>query len=327
MFRKFWKTIKFFIAIAVVLIVLPHSILPSQTSDVKKETLDEYARLNDAEKRLPEYRDDDEALKLKLQQLDVINASRKKNNAPPVKLDILASRVGNKMSREAADNDFIGHWNTAGEKPYHRYAFAGGFDHVSENAYGEWSSANYSLTPAFMSSMMKTGHGKFMSERPPADGHRKTVIDKSHNFVGIGYYLQGKQFRYYEEFLDRYLEFENIPREVKAGEPFNITVKSGDGLFLYFLAAFRDELPTPISPGNLKNKGGYTDYTDEQTTKLFPWELARFRRGNSYTIPLTFSKSGLYYVQIYIDDKEPDDASSMSTRGKTQASGIVIKVD
>ncbi len=327
MFTKLWKTLKFFIAIAVVLIILPHSILPSRSSDVRKETLDEYSRLNNAEKRLSDFRDDDEALKLKLQQLEIINASRKKNNAPPVKLDILASRVANKMSMDAAVNDFTGHWNTAGEKPYHRYAFAGGQDHVSENAYGEWSSANYISTPALISSMMKTGHGKFMSERPPADGHRKTVIDKSHNYVGIGYYLQGKQFRYYEEFIDRYLEFENIPSAVKEGEAFNITVKTGKGTFLYFLTAYREEFPSPVSPAKLKNKGGYADYGDEQTIKVNPWELARFRRGNNYTIPLKFSKSGLYYVHIYIDDKEAANASSMSTQGKTQASGIVIKVE
>jgi uncharacterized protein YkwD len=326
MFSKFWKTIKFFIAIAIVLIVLPHSLLPSQSSDVKKETLEEYSRLNDTEKRLSEYKDSEDALKLKLQQLDLINSSRKQNNAPPVRLDILASRVANKMCREAAENDFIGHWDTAGEKPYHRYAFAGGYDHVSENAYGEWSSANYPLTPSFTSSMMKKGHGKFMSERPPADGHRKTVIDKAHNFVGIGYYLQGNQFRYYEEFLDRYLEFENVPSVVKTGESFNIKIKTGEGTFLYFLTAYRDELPVPISPVNLKNRGGYTDYTEEQTVKINPWDLARFRNGDSYSIPLNFSKNGLYYIHIYIDDKEIANASSMNTKGKTQASGIVIKV-
>ena len=45
-------------------------------------------------------------------------------------LDILASRVANMQSREAAANRFSGHWNMRGEKPYHRYAFAGGVDHV-----------------------------------------------------------------------------------------------------------------------------------------------------------------------------------------------------
>jgi uncharacterized protein YkwD len=259
MFRKFWKTIKFFLAVAIVLIVLPHSILPGKSSDVSKELIEEYKRLNDSEKRLSEFRDDDEALKTKLIQLDVINASRKKNNAPAVKLDILASRVANQMCREAAENNFIGHWNTAGEKPYHRYAFAGGVDHVSENAYGEWSSANYSQSSAVINSMMKTGHAKFMMEKPPSDGHRKTVIDKSHNYVGIGYYLQGKQFRYYEEFIDRYLEFGHIPSEVSTGESFNLKVNTTKGNYLYYLTAYRDDFPEAIAPEKLKNKGGYTD--------------------------------------------------------------------
>ena len=143
MFGKLWKTLKFFIIIAIVLICLPHSILPKQTSDIKKADLENYIKLNNNELRLPEYKDDEEALKLKLQQLEIINNSRKKNNAGAVKLDILASRVANKMCREAAENNYLGHWNLAGEKPYHRYAFAGGYDHVSENAFGQWSSDNY----------------------------------------------------------------------------------------------------------------------------------------------------------------------------------------
>jgi len=327
MFRKFWKTLKFFIAIAIVLIILPHSILPVKSSDIKKEVVEEYVRLNNSEKRLSEYSDDEKALELKLIQLDIINKSRKKNNAPPVKLDILASRVANKMCKEAAEKDFIGHWNTAGEKPYHRWAFAGGYDHVSENAYGEWSSADYSTSPDAISSLMKTGHEKFMTERPPADGHKKTVIDEPHNFVGIGYYLKGKQFRYYEEFIDRYLEFENIPTEVKTDETFKITINTGKGTFLYYLTTYRDEFPEPIPQAKLKNKGSYSDYTEEQTLRLNPWDLAKFRRGDRYTIPLSFNKPGLYYIHIYIDEKEVANASSMNTKGKIQASGIVIRVN
>ena len=76
----------------------------------------------------------------------VINASRKKFKAQPVKLDILASRVANKQCREAAENGYVSHWNLAGEKPYLRYAFAGGYDHISENAFGEWTSGDYAGT-------------------------------------------------------------------------------------------------------------------------------------------------------------------------------------
>ncbi len=66
--------------------------------------------------------------------------------------------------------------------------------------------------------LMKGGHKSFMSERAPADGHKKNIISKTHNFVGIGYYLNGGQFRYYEEFIDRYLEFEKIPAQIRAGQ-------------------------------------------------------------------------------------------------------------
>jgi len=58
--------------------------------------------------RYGKYKDSDEMLRLKLQQLDYINAGRAKYNASPVQLDILASRVANKMCREAAEGDFTG---------------------------------------------------------------------------------------------------------------------------------------------------------------------------------------------------------------------------
>jgi uncharacterized protein YkwD len=119
---------------------------PQVTDEPWKDDPDIYLRSRMKENiGFIEFKDNDENLNLKIAQLAIINKSRKKNNAEPVKLDILASRVANMMSREAADNKYIGHWNMAGEEPYLRYAFAGGYDHVSENAYGEWSSGNFNV--------------------------------------------------------------------------------------------------------------------------------------------------------------------------------------
>jgi hypothetical protein len=326
MFRKVWKTLKFFIIIAIILICLPHSILPHQSSsDIGKDDLENYLKQNEDETRLMEFKDDPEAIRLKLLQLDVINRSRKKYNAPIVKLDILASRVANKMCREAADNEFVGHWNLAGEKPYHRYAFAGGYDHISENAYGEWSSDSYSVSSSNISSMMKSGHDSFMAERAPNDGHKKTIIEKSHNYVGIGYCLTGKQFRYYEEFIDRYFTFENIPSEVKTGEPFNITLRTDGKKFLVFLIAYYEKLPEPLTPAQIKRKGSYDDFTRSEYQKIMPWDLSRYRNGMLYQIPMTFQTEGLYYIQIYADKKEMTKPGSFNTKDKTPFSGIVIK--
>ena len=327
MFRKTLKQFKILIIIIIVLVFLPRSILPRQESDFEKGDLENYLKLNEKELKLIEFKDDEEALKMKLIQLNVINKSRKRNNAKPVNLDILASRVANKMCREAAENNYIGHWNMAGEKPYHRYAFAGGFDHVSENAYGEWSSENYNPSTALISSMMKSGHGTFMAEKAPKDGHKKNIIDKSHNFVGIGFCLSENQFRYYEEFIDRYLEFENIPEELKAGEPSSITVKTNGEYFLYYLVIYREKFPQPLTPAQIRKKGSYDDYTDEEYLQITAWDLARYRNGSAYKIPLGFSKDGLYYIQIFFDKKEITKPSSLNTKGRTSASGIVIKVN
>jgi uncharacterized protein YkwD len=326
MFRKIWKTLKIFIIIATVLICMPRSILPHQTVDQGKDDIGNYIKLNETEHRLVEFKDDEEALKLKLQQLEIINKSRKRFGASPVKLDILASRAANKICKEAAENEFIGHWNTAGEKPYHRYAFAGGYDHISENAFGEWSSDNYIVSSSNISSMMQSGHGSFMSERAPDDGHKKTIIEKTHNFVGIGYYLSGKQFRYYEEFIDRYFEFENIPAEVKVDEPCSITLKTDGRNFLYFLIIYRESFPQEMTPAQINKMGSYDDFSKEQYRKLYAWDLSRYRNGTYYKIPLNFSQEGLYYIQIYSDKREIKKAGSMNTRGKTPYSGIVIKV-
>ena len=325
MFRKTWKQIKLLVILTAIILCLPRSLFPHK-NQIADNDLEYYLKLNDAEKRLQEFKDNEEALRLKIGQLDVINRSRKKFNAQPVKLDIMASRLANKISREAAENNFIGHWNMAGEKPYHRYAFAGGVDHLSENAYGEWSSEEYIKTPDLIVSLMKSGHESFMKERAPRDGHKKTIIDKAHNYVGIGYHLTGKQFRYYEEFIDRYFEFENIPHEMKIGEKKDISMKTDGNSFLYFMIIYYERSLQPLTPKEIMKKGSYDDFTGEEYKKLYGWELSRYRNGPYYKIPVSFTREGLFYIQIYSDRKEVTRPAALSTKGKTPYSGIVIKV-
>lgn len=327
MFKKTWKQIKILVILVIVLICLPHSILPHKTEKQGTNSFELYNNLNEAEKRMIEFKDDTETLKLKTKQLDLINQSRKEQGAQPLQLDILASRVANKMSKEAAENGYLGHWNMEGEKPYHRYGLAGGYDHVSENAFGEWTTGTFQQSTTFAASMMKKGHLKFMAEKAPDNGHKINISDKSHNFIGIGYYLNDKQFRYYEEYIDRYYEFENIPQVVSPGQQFTITVKTTDRRFLFFLIAYRDEKLEPLTPEQISKKGNYPDFSDEQYLNMPPWQLARFRNGTIYQIPLTFNDKGLYYIQIYSDKNEITKSSSVTTKGKTPESGIVIKVE
>jgi len=290
-----------------------------------REEIEFYRNLNNSEGRLTEYRDNDEALILKLRHLETINSSRRKFGAQPVKLDILASRVANRMSREAAENGYVSHWNLNGEKPYHRYAFAGGLDHVTENAYGEWTTGTLDSSPSGILALMKKGHLSFMAERAPADGHKKNIIDKVHNYVGIGYYLTGNQFRYYEEFINRYLDFINIPARVNLDEEFSITVETRGESYLFFLICYYEKNPVPLKPGQKPRQGSYEDFSGEVAYRIPAWELSLYRQGATYTIPLRFTTEGLYYIQIFTDAREMRTPGKITTKGRTPLSGIVVK--
>jgi uncharacterized protein YkwD len=313
--------------IGVIMVFLPSLLYSQAGNESALNDLSYYTDLNNKEVRLNDFKDNEQALSLKLKQLDVINKSRKRHRVSPVKLDILASRIANRMCREAAENGYVSHWNLAGEKPYLRYAFAGGYDHVSENAYGEWSSGKIGSSDKELSGMMAAGHGSFMAERAPNDGHKKNIIDKSHNYVGLGFYATDNQFRYYEEFIDRYFGFENIPSGLKVNESGSITVRTSGTGYLYFLIAYREKFPVPLTVAQLKKTGSYQDYSNEEYLKLTGWELARYREGNVYNIPLKFTREGLYYVHIYLDRKEVKSPGTISTKGKTEGSGIVIRVE
>jgi len=73
MFKKTWKQIKFLLILIIILICLPHSILPLRTDEIGKDDLENYRKMNESEKRLTEYKDNDESLNLKVVQLDIIN--------------------------------------------------------------------------------------------------------------------------------------------------------------------------------------------------------------------------------------------------------------
>jgi uncharacterized protein YkwD len=282
---------------------------------------------NDTESRYIEYTDSPGILSLKLAQLDYINRSRAAYGAPPVALDILASRVANRMSREAAAGNFMGHWNTRGEKPYQRYAFAGGRDHVSENAAASWSSASFAQTDQSYAALMRQAHDSFMAEIAPNDGHKKNCIDPRHTHVGIGVAIDGGQFRYYEEYVDRYLEFGPVKTELAVNEETKVPVsplRGGD--IVYAVIVYYEPLPVPMTPAQINRMGSYPDFTGSQAIGLWPWDLEKYKNGKVYSIPVRFTRPGSYYMNIYVSDT-PYTSGRAATEGKIQGSGVVFRVD
>jgi len=319
---------------AALLLALLCSVLPAtaQSKDLVADIIaklpagvwEEYRRLNAEETRYAEWKDSDRMLALKLNQLAYVNKSRAAFHASPVILDILASRVANRMCREAGENGFSGHWNMRGEKPYQRWAFAGGMDHVSENAAARWSSASLEANDGDYVQYMNASHDSFMAEKAPNDGHKQTVIRKEHTGVGLGAAVVGKQFRYYEEYLDRYLAFGPVPSEPRTGD-LTIKVKPLDAKkVVYAVVVYYEPLPAAMSVQQINAKSSYPDFTDQTVQDLWPWELKKGADG-FWDVPLKLARTGSYYVQVYLDDK-PFTGGSAGTEGKIQGSGLVLLV-
>jgi hypothetical protein len=284
---------------------------------------------NEKEKRLIQYKDNRATLKLKLEILDVVNKNRTRHGLRPVQLDILTSRVASMTASEAAIGKYHGHWNLRGEKPYHRYAFAGGVHHISENASSVWGSIpgkNYR-------SVLKFCIGRHMAmynERPPNDGHRKNILNKWHTHVGLGFSMIGGQFRYYEQFVDKYLEFDQFSRDVKAGDAVKISGRVAVPNYgLFFLTVYYEPFPRPMTAAELRSKGSYPDFTNARVVSKAFWDLKYDHATQRFDVSFKTSRRGLYYVHIYIKRGHTGKESpgSVTTRGLSPVSGIVIKAN
>lgn len=217
-----------------------------------------------------------------------------------------------------------------GEKPYHRYAFAGGTDHVSENLASV--TANYPLpsAPADLLKRMNESEEQFMAEPPGRDGHKQNVIRNSHTHVGIGVYLREGEFRYAQEFLDRYTSFRVIntivPQQGKVAlSGFVIPTDTG----LYAVLVYREKL-TPMTVEQLNNTHSYDDYTDVKAFEIWPWDISFNKDTKAFDLALDFNGKppGYYYVHMYF--KKPVSSipynrpSSADTSKAACATGIVL---
>jgi len=288
------------------------------------EGLEAYLAENEAEPRLAEHKDSPEALGLKLSALALINKERAAAGSPPIALDILASRVANRHALESARAGYTGHWNLAGEKPYHRWAAAGGRDHVSENAGGLDSSGP--LNPAGIPGFIGRLHGSFMAERPPSDGHRRNVLEKGHTQVGLGYALEGGRFHYYEEYLDRYFELIEGPERIAAGELASWRFLPKAGYQVYAIIVYWEAFPRPMTPAQLEASGSCPDYTNRTILSLWPRDFAAAEDG-SVSFSASWIERGSYYVQVYLDTQAPPRSGRFSTVGRIQGSGLVVRVE
>ena len=296
----------------------------------EQSVLQDLIARNESDTRMSEFKDNETTLKLKLEVLDVINANRARHKLSPVQLDIFASRVASMTSSDAAKGKYSGHWNLRGEKPYHRYAFAGGMDHVSENASMMWSSAPLSKNYEDVKKYILNAHMQMYNETPPNDGHRKNILNPWHTHVGLGFSMVEGDFRYYEHFIDRHLEFDPVALSVNAGSKAAISGKvTAPGYGVFFVSVYYEPFLAPMTASDISHKGSYPDYTNSSAANLAFWDIVYDDATKKFSFAFTTGKKGLYYVHIYVKQGHTgkENPGAVTTNGLTPVSGIVIKAN
>ena len=139
-----------------------------------------------------------------------INRDRALHGVPPLSYEPRAALVGDLFCRDAARSGTRGHWDAAGRAPYLRWGQAGGVDYHAQNAGSHTNTSGRLFLPLL--DLLLERHEAMMAERPPDDGHRRTILDPLFTHVGIGAALAGGEFRMTEEFTRVGFEWIEVPK-------------------------------------------------------------------------------------------------------------------
>ncbi|HSB64033.1 MAG TPA: hypothetical protein VLJ18_07700 [Thermoanaerobaculia bacterium] len=238
-----------------------------------------------------------------------LNEERRAAGAPPVAYDLLAARVGDAFCLDTARTRSKGHWDTAGRPPYLRWGLAGGVDYHAEN-FGALTRVGADLEEAEVPALLLDAHARMMAERPPGDGHRRTILDPVWTHVGIGAAALGGEFRMAEEFSRHVVEWVEVPAApLPAGARAPFAVKLPAGWALASIEVGFEGPARPMSREEIARRGSYA-YPDASQSYLarvpsyvqYP-DGSRGQvdlvRGVARTdIPL-LSGAGNYYVFVY----------------------------
>jgi uncharacterized protein YkwD len=260
--------------------------------------------------------------------LTLINRDRAAHGLSPVILDRIASQAGQIQSADMALNNYLGHYGTDGKKPWQRYTQLGGQGYVSENVLW-WSAREYEGyeqeaptdgdsegkpftqhgVQAFKKSDIDETESSYYNEVPPNDGHRKCILDPTHNGVGIAFTIatNGSKYRFAntQEFTDNYGQFATLPRDLS--QPFYVTGTLSPYWAVQCVSIKWEPAPQPLAPEVINKMESYKhpsktleNYFAVQWAKQ-PFQIRSSNGLQQFRVlvtPQNSWKPGLYYVDV-----------------------------
>jgi uncharacterized protein YkwD len=253
-----------------------------------------------------------------------INRDRVLAGLLPVAWDEPASRVADAFCAQQVREATRGHFLMDGLPPYARTAFAGVFGAQSENSVSWITTApTFTETPLQLALI---GHREMMDEKPPQDGHRRTILDPDATHVGIGYALAHGRFQMAQEFLTRGLERLSLSRRDTSRVILRFEGRPAPGNGLQFVTIAREPPPALLTREEASARTSYSyphpwlAYVPEGTTLVRVSGTAtqdKLRVWSNKEFSLTFApdRAGLYTFTFYtaVRPSEPARAGASAT--------------
>ena len=237
-----------------------------------------------------------------------INRDRLLAGLPPVAWDEHASRVADAFCAQQVREATRGHFLMNGVPPYARTAFAGVFGAQSENSVSWVTTA-----PSFTEPTLKlalSGHQEMMDEKPPQDGHRRTILDPAATHVGVGYANVNGRFQMSQEFLTRGLESLKLVRQESSRLAVRFEGKTLKTWRLEFVTIADEPPPVPLTREEANGRISYSypkptiAYVPEATKMLGVHDAKtqdKIRLGANKRFSFSFApdRPGLYTFVFY----------------------------
>ncbi len=245
---------------------------------------------------------------VKLAVFERINRDRADEGLPPVAWDEAASQIADRFAAAQVKEGTRGHFLMDGMPPYARTAFAGILAQQSENVVSWISSGpRFGQTPE---ELALAGHESMLAEVPPADGHRRTILDPDATHVGVGWAQESGQFRMAQEFLIRRLDRLTLQRV--ADDP-NTVLFRGRARAPYrvdFVTFAHEPTPQPLTRGEASAREMYAypeaglAYVPEglksmQVLGALTEDRLRVDQSGDFSFRFTPSAPGLWTVSFY----------------------------
>jgi uncharacterized protein YkwD len=158
--------------------------------------------------------------------LALVNRDRAASGLGPVVWDETAAKAALRHAEDMARHGYAGHWGSDGSVPEERYTDAGGEDFVHENAACLFDAQirDVQSEPLFDPVELEKIEEVFITEVPPADGHRRNILKPAHTGLGVGISLAVgvKSPCLAQEFVDDYGDYTSLPREARLGQTITI---------------------------------------------------------------------------------------------------------